>query len=679
MNQSKSPRMFAILVGLLNLSGLGLGYLILRSWVRWGIHVLATIALLLGAFLADAAKLPMVWIPALSLWLMWMAFDGWRKAREISGNAAEVPALLSAQNQWLLLAAAILLLVFEAAGFVAYSRLGEAEFQKGITAYREADCASALMRFERVTSLFELTFSPIVERADQRILECNVLLAADSAYQEGRYERAIQQYEEYLAMNPEQGLVDYTEDAIAQSNFGWGTDLLAEEDYEGAIEKFSVIVEDYPQASTARDVDDPLSEAYLDWATELLAGEDYQAAISRYSIVLEEYPATAAAQAVDEPLSEAYLLWSAQSWESQHYPKAVQSARVLLDDYPDTPTGREAPNQIAQIYFDWASDLQESGNFEEAVEKSLTVSDEFPRTDAAEGAPGLTASIYYEWANDLMERGEYQDSVEMFELIQAQYAENLTGKNLKEDIKAAYLEWAALLRQSDEYADAIAGYRTLQEDYPETISPEESSQLIIETLLEWGKALSERDEFAQSMKKFSEVEGLSEDPDLIQEAKDGYEEALLGLSRDEGPEGERIIQEATSTACDGEPAASPAVGFDEEAEGRALSCTSGLSISQDLRPEYPGHFRFVVSRKEGQETVQTCRYQAQHRLIRQRLFWTVTLRSAATGGIYTTKTFYGSPPPKCEQVETFYGQTKYKSGSEPSSSELSAWLESIIP
>lgn len=679
MNPPRNPNTQAIAVGLLNLSGLGLGYLVIRSWVRWGIHILVTIVLLVGAFLTNASRLPLVWIPAIGLWLIWMAFDGWRQARKLSPDEGRVVGVLSGQNRWLLVAAAIMLLVLEAAGFVVYSTLGESEFQQGMTAYREAKCEGARTHFERVTTLFELTFSPIVERADTRLSECDVLLAADTAYHEGRYEEAIQQYQKYLALESEETLIAYAENALAQSYFNWATDLLAEDEYEAAVDKYSIVVEEYPHSSAADAVDDPLSEAYFDWATELSAEGDYQAAIQRYSIVLKEYPHTSAAKAVDDPLSEAYLLWSAQLWDSQNYQEAVQSARTLLDDYPDTPSGKKAPDQIVQMYYDWADDLQDGGSYEQAVEKSLIILDEFPRTAAAETARVLTANIYHEWANSLMEMGEYQDSIEIYNLILAEYDETLTGQDINEDIKDAHLAWATQLRQADEYEHAIAQYQTLQDEYPQTIAPEESSELIMETLLEWGEDLYQQAEFAQSMEKYSEAEALTEDPDLIQAAQDGYEEALLGLSRDEGPDGERIIQEAFSAACDGKPAASPAVGFDEEADGKALSCTSGLTIPQDLRPDYPGHFRFVVSREDGSNTVQTCRYQAQHKLIRQRLYWTITLRSAATGGIYTTKTFYGSPPPKCEQVESFSGPTKYKSGSEPSSAELKAWLESIIP
>jgi tetratricopeptide (TPR) repeat protein len=679
MNSPKNRRALSVAAALFNLSGLGLGYLANRRWVRWGIHLLLTIALLVAAFLADASKLPLLWIPVIVVWLIWMAFDGWRQAQRPAPEGGALPALLSDQSSWLLVAAAIMLLVLEAAGFIAYSTLGEGEFQHGMTAYREADCDQARMHFERVTTLYELTFSPIVERADARLAECELLLTADAAYQGGRYEEAIQLYQDYLALGSKETLSTFANNALAESYFDWATDLLVEDKYEAAIEMYSIVVEEYPGSPAADAADDPLSEAYFDWAMDLSEAGDYQAAIERFSTVLDDYAQTSAANTVDDPLSEAYLSRSAQLWDSHDYQEAVQSARTLLDDYPDTPSGQEAPEQIAQIYYDWAIELQESGSYEEAVDKSLLISDEFPRTTSAEAAPALAAEIYYEWANELLEMGEFQDAVETYEIIQADYAEFFSGQDLDSDIKSAHLAWATQLRQEAEYEMAIAQYQTLRDDYPETIAPEESDKLVLETLLEWGQDLYREAEFSRSMEKYSQAEAMTEDPDLIQAAQDGYDEALLGLSRDEGLVGERIIQDAFSTACDGEPAASPAVGFDEEADGKALSCTSGLTIPQDLRPENPGHFRFVVSRQEGTNTVQTCRYQAQHKLIRQQQYWTITLRNAATGGIYTSKTFYGSQPPKCEQVETFYGQTKYKSGSEPSSAEVQAWLEALIP
>jgi len=65
-------------------------------------------------------------------------------------------------------------------------------------------------------------------------------------------------------------------------------------------------------------------------------------------------------------------------------------------------------------------------------------------------------------------------------------------------------------------------------------------------------------------------------------------------------------------------------------------------------------------------------------LIRQQEYWTVLVRSTVTGGVYSSKTFYGSQPAKCERTEMFYGTTKYKQGTEPSMEDVIAWLKAVI-
>lgn len=630
MTVQNAPKKMALGVGLLNLSGLGLGYLYQKQWLRWGIHVLITIILLTTAFLTNASDQPVIWLPVFGLWLCWMAYDGWRIAQKITPKDHLFSVHLTENRQWLIIAVPALLLILIIAGLMGYSALGRKEFQLGQQSYLDADCESAAKNFKKVTSIYELTFSSQISTADEFLEECDVLLAADQSYQEGNYAKAIQSYQDYLEFDSDFVLTSHTEEALAASYYGWAMVLIADHDYVGAIEKLLVILDDYPD--------------------------------------------TSAVEQVAEPLAESYLSYSAQLWDAGDFGEAVDTALIPLNQYPNTSAGEQADEQIAEIYYDWAVDLYQKNSYQEAVKFIALIQEQYPDTKAVDDAIDLAAQIHYDWASYLYQEGDYQESITVSEIILDEYTDYFAESEIKEDIKNAYLALGLKLRESNQYSLAISEYETFQEKYPQDSQTEIIPQLIFETHLEWGEQLTQQDEFSQALNKFTQIKELAEDPDEIAAAEKGYQSALLSLSKDTGSQGQLILSDAFKTACNGEPAASPAVGFAEDEPPKARSCSSELKLDKDLTAEYPGHFQYVATLSDGGETVQSCPYKQGHTLIRQRQYLLVTIRDTVTGNVFTTKKFYGSDPPKCERTEWFSSPTAYKYGTKPSITEVNTWL-----
>ena len=304
--------------------------------------------------------------------------------------------------------------------------------------------------------------------------------------------------------------------------------------------------------------------------------------------------------------------------------------------------------------------------------------DEYPDTLAVENGATLAAEVYYDWASFLFETNYFGESIEKYEIILKEYSDYYSLSTINQDIKSSYLAWGVQLRETGLYNRAIDIYQTFQDDYPQPARAADIPQLLIETQLEWAENLTQKDKFTQALDKFTQIKDLTSDPDVMEIAEEGYQEALWGLSQDEGPEGEKILSDAYATACDSEPAQSPAIGIAEDEPAKARSCSSDLKLQQDLIAVYPGHFQYVVTRSDGYETIQSCPYQQGHTLIRQRQNWLITVRSTVTGNIYTSKRFYGSQPAKCEKTEWFSGSTKYKYGTEPSSTEVNSWLAGLF-
>ena len=214
-------------VALLNLTGLGLGYLYMRRWLRWMIHFLLTAGLIATAFLTNGARRPGLWAAVLGAWVVWMAFDGWRLARAAPGAATG--------HRWLPVGVAVFLLVLEAAGIWGYRALGQRAFAEGMAAYWDADCRAAMQHFDRVTTLYELTLSPNVAADDAGIVECSLLVFAENARGQGEYAEAVDGYATYLDLYPESVLIVFARDALAATYGEWATHVRQTQDYQAAM------------------------------------------------------------------------------------------------------------------------------------------------------------------------------------------------------------------------------------------------------------------------------------------------------------------------------------------------------------------------------------------------------------------------------------------------------------
>jgi len=590
MTSEPSTKKMPIGLGILNLTGLGLGYLYQKKWLRWGIHLIITIVLIAAAFFTNASGMPYIWLPLFGLWLAWMGFDSWRLGQKLPPEQRLFPLGFIEKKPWLLLVIPAVLFGLTAAGLAGYYQRGQKEFQQGQAAYQDADCTTAVTHFQRVTTLYELTFNPQISAGDDRLAECEILLSADLAFQQGNFEDAIESYQDYLKTDSEYLLTSYTEEALAASYFGLAGELMADKEYLESIDTYLLILADYPNTTTADEVAPLLADAYLKQSTQL--------------------------------------------WESGKWQNAITTAAIPLEDYPDTAAGKAAAEQIAEIYYDWAFSLQKTNRFRESIMK--------------------------------------------FEIILKDYPSVYSPADIKGQLKSSYLAWGEHSRDDNLFDEALEIYQTFQEKYPQESLAADIAQLVLETHLELGKSLIEDGQFTQSMNKYTEIQDLSGDEDILAAAEEGYQEALWGLSQDQGEQGQQVLRDTFQTACDSEPALSPAVGLAEDEPAKALSCTSDLDLDQDLAAEYPGHFQYVIFQKDGYETVQTCKYEGGHSLIRQRQYWLVTVRSTVTGNIYTSRKFYGSDPEKCQRSEWFSGTTKYKYGSKPSESEVETWLAGLL-
>lgn len=628
-SRSRRP-LYTLSVGLLNLTGLGFGYLVLKRWLVWGLHILGTILLIAGGIFFQAARSPYLWIAIFSIWLLWMALDGMRRARKLGPESSLLPQKTPG---WALVVIPAGFLIVMGGALQTYQILGDLTYQTGIEAYQDQNFETAGKAFRRFSTTYQLTLNQAALKAERYAEEAELLQSADQAQQQGLYEEAIGMYKRYLSQS------------------------------SGLLTSY---------------VNQSLGASYQAWAEAQAEEDKYQQAIDTYRILKEQYPNTTAAENVDSSLAETYLDWAGVFWESGDHETAVEKAQIAHNTYPETPSGQEAVHQLGSIYMDWCSTLQEEGQYQKAVDLSQTLHQEYPASHAVQDNPHHTARIYYQWGSSLQAQGDYKSCLEKYTILQDRYPQAPISDQIQENVINAYQEWAQTLRDKDQYSAALEKYQTIQDQFPNTQAAQDAKDQAVETMLEKGYHTLDQKQYQTAMDTFQEAKEATEQEPLIQKAEQGYQETLVSLSQDSGEVGQDIISDARRTACKGEPAQSPAVGLNEDDPPRAVSCTSLLRLPDDLEPTTPGEFHYVVDVAEGQTLKQKCRYQAGHMLYRYQIHWTVTVRNAVSGEIYSSKTFYGSMPGKCQHVETFYGSTKNKYGSEPSEDEMINWVQAVL-
>ena len=630
-------------VALLNLTGLGLGYLYMKRWLRWLVHFLLTVGLIVIILLTNRDRLPVLWIFIFGLWLLWMAFDGWWQARRL---VRATPTGTIGQA-WLPLVLSAALLVLMLGGLGGYFALGQREFAAGVAAYEEADCRAAMGHLDSFTTFYALTFNPNLAAADAHVAECSLLVFGENSSQEGEYADAIASYEAYLHLYPESELFPFAQDALA--------------------------------------------ETYGDWAAQLRQAGDYQTAIEKYQVVVNDYPETDASAQAATLTAETYAEWAAQLQEAGEYDEAIEKYEVILNEYPDTPAGEEVAGLAAETYAEWAVNLREGGEYEQAVEKYQIILSEYPDTVDAAEIGETAADTYAEWAAQLRDAGDYEEAIEKYEIILDEYPNTLAASGLEETVAQIYAEWATQLREQGTYSVAIAKYRAILSEYPNT-EPAGAAQVEIgQTYNEWGRQLTSQREYAEAIDRFAQAKEATDDPSVIAAAEEGYAEALWRLSQDTTGKGRAVMEQALSEVCDGDPATSPAIGLAEDEPGKALVCGSAdFTLPADLKAAKPGHFRYAVSVDKSSTTVQRCNYtrlgcigftcQTIGTVVRKRHWWRVSVRDTLTGRVVGERSFYGSQPGACPSTATFFftGQETSKFGDTPSTDQIISWLQGIV-
>ncbi|TQM42943.1 hypothetical protein [Pseudonocardia cypriaca] len=244
---------------LLNLTGLGLGYLYLRCWLRATACLVIVALMVVVAFANDASGSPWLWRVLAATWAVATAADAWGVAR---GRPRPVT-----RAQWLRpLALGFVAVLVVAGAHIGYAGAARATYAAGLEAQGRADCTQANRSFDALTGPYELTLSRDVPAAALRRAECSDFIGAEEAERSGALAGAVSAYQAFRRDHAGSLLEPFAREGARRVLLAWAVALRGAGDLDGAIARYRDLLGELGGEPGAAQVRADLAATHVDRA-----------------------------------------------------------------------------------------------------------------------------------------------------------------------------------------------------------------------------------------------------------------------------------------------------------------------------------------------------------------------------------------------------------------------------
>jgi tetratricopeptide (TPR) repeat protein len=617
--ETESPTTLKWEAAILNLSGLGLGYMHLKQWRRWGIRFGVTIAILTIATVLKGSQMPWLWIPLWFIWIGWMTLDGWLQGKRVihTKNRIIISSIISLG----VIAFGILIWV------ISYA-VGTSIYKNGLKSFEKNDYQSALTKLNLFSNIFQLTFSPSIINAE--------------------------------VMRDQSALLIFGKESLTNFN------------YEDSVEAYSAFIGLYPDSEKIPGVSSQLAAAYHQWAFSLFQKKAYAEADAKYAILFDQYYYSTEITAAEEESGDMYMEWALSLRQAGDFETAIEKYEPLEKN--DKVSGSALADEMSETYVEWGDQLNKKGDYETAQEKYEVTINDYGGSAAAKNAYNKSAANLLMWGKSSFGHGDFESSVNNLQKILDQYPDSSSVADAKGLLPDAMLEWVKQLYAGLDYERTAEITQKMIDDFPETEQTKQARVTFSTALIGWGQQLSKESRFILALEKFDLAEQETQDKDLTTTAKDEYKTALIGLANDTGADGQTVIQQAAKDACTKIKTTALGINLLKDQPGKAISCDETVTLPSDMLPTIPGTFRYVIQRRDYQSTIQSCPYSGGHTLVREVNKVDITLISTVTGQVVKLQTFTGSNPGGCPSQRYFYASIDYETGGVVAEQDILDWL-----
>lgn len=396
----------AATAAVLNLSGLGLGYLFLRRWRRAIPCWIATAALLFAALPVEPEGIAGIWVVLYGVALVAFALDAWRVGGPPPAPYGPTPAPYGRppSRPWLPLAAGVLLLALPATSVVCYGSAQNAaleeELEQRLTAadriVREAEGASFGSAREDYDSALTRYLNVSEDHPDSDAAE-TLPGRLDDLYEQATESsgddcadldalRYFKELPEESGGAQAERLAQRADEDLPAPLHGCGLQRVESGDPDGAADVLTELLEDYPDSEYATGLSAELSDRQSS-AVDAIGGEDSCGALDEVGWLAEladqlpgekeEY-----AQIADDGLAaepEGLYQCGTDQFLEGSYADSVSTLRQLVSDYPDNG------------HVDRAGDIIIAAQIAEEIPAA---GDDLPPEEGTTGGGSVTVTIY---------------------------------------------------------------------------------------------------------------------------------------------------------------------------------------------------------------------------------------------------------------------------------------------
>lgn len=418
----RARRRRGLAAALLNLSGLGLGYLYLRLWVRAVWYWIFTALLVVLANALNAADSPGAWLIVYGLWLVLAAYRGW-----LHGSHGETATIRASALAPL---AGLLAIALTATGLVLYRSLPQAELDEAEEVHAAGRCEEAIEHYERAADTrYEFTLSPALAEARSGQEACQLLLNAEDSAGGGDFTSAVDHYQEYLRRydghppfaGAEQRLIDLRLDE-ADALAAQAAETGAWEGAGGYLEAFAAyfsLREDYPESEEAGEVAERVEGMYAAETAALTDGAYCRAtdSLRRFAELAdhfgEEPEARDIADRAARVVPEASFGCGEIHTGQERYCQAVPEYQAVMDAPSATDQlAARAEESLRAALFGCGERSYEDEAYERARDVLQRLVDDYPRDERADDAGDLLIAIEIAEIAEGGEAGELPDPSE---------------------------------------------------------------------------------------------------------------------------------------------------------------------------------------------------------------------------------------------------------------------------
>jgi len=392
---------------------------------------------------------------------------------------------------------------------------------------------------------------------------------------------------------------------------------------------------------------------------------------------------------VQKPLGEVALLINSHHLvESGEFSASLDAIDRFNTLYPASTRKSQMADISVDAYLGWAHELAGQNKYKAGLDRIYDAVNYFPtQTEARqEDIDAAFSAHYMAWGSYLSGQEDFASAVEKYEYLLSNYPQSIEVQDAYEAAAQAYIDWSAQLTEQEEYVQAALNLDTVLDTYRLSAAVTDARQMMPVAYLNSGIQLSTQSHYLLAMERLETAKKLGLSSTQAKNADNEYQKTIQLLARDDGEDGQKVLDEALAQSCTGEIPSHPSVGILVDEPGKVLNCCyvpgvsncSRWSMSSDLVATTPGSFRYTVLRSSDSRKVQSCAFSGRHILERLQDMAEVTITSVATGELVAKNTFYGGTPKACPMVYFFNYSTASIMGDFISNPTIDEWIAQVL-